>query len=527
MNQTCNSILILGGGSAGWLTAAYLARRLGSGRPDGPTITLVESPNVPSVGVGEGTLPSLRLTLATLGVDEAAFMRASEATFKQGIHFSGWSQSPDGSPASYFHPFNSPRQMGGIDLVPYWSLGAAGKGDSYTRAITPQHDVYTAMKAPKRLEDAPFSGPLNYAYHLDVHRFGEFLKAYALGLGVKHVSDHITAVERAETGDIAGLDGEASGRLTADLYVDCSGFKARLIGDALGEPLVPVGDSLFCDRAVAIQVPWDRPDAPLPSATISTAHEAGWTWDIGLRQRRGVGYVWSSAHSDADAAETILRRYVGQDADDHPVRHLTMTTGFRRRQWVGNCVAVGLSAGFLEPLESTGILLIEAAAHLIADNLPRRGDFAPAARHFNSAMGQRFTCAVDFLKLHYALSNRRDTAFWRDNADPASWPLSLRDKLDRWQVRLPNAHDLDSAHDSFRHINYAYVLIGMGAAPDLAGDRARYPFLSEATAEFGRIKDATGRAMAALPDHRALVEGLQTHRFGAAAPRTASMGGAR
>ena len=527
MNQTCNSILILGGGSAGWLTAAFLARRLGTDRPGGPGITLVESPNVATVGVGEGTLPSLRLTLAMLGVDEAAFMRACDATFKQGIHFAGWSHAPDGTPDSYFHPFNSPRQMGGIDLAPYWALGAAGEGQAYSAAITPQHAVYSARKAPKRLEDAPFSGPLNYAYHIDVHRFGDFLKAYALGLGVQHVQDHVTAVDLDETGNIGGLDCAGQGRLTADLYVDCTGFKARLIGEALGEALQPVSDVLFCDRAVAIQVPWQTPDAPLPSATISTAQEAGWTWDIGLRQRRGVGHVWSSAHTDAEAAETTLRRHIGQDADDLPARHLTMITGYRRRQWIGNCVAVGLSAGFLEPLESTGILLIEAAAHLIADNLPRRGDFAPAARHFNTAMTERFGCAVDFLKLHYALSNRRDTPFWRDNADPASWPDSLSDKLERWQVRLPNSYDLSSSHDSFRHINYAYVLIGMGAAPDLSGDGARYPFAREAAAEFARIREATARAMAALPDHRTLVESLQTHTIGANAPHAASMGGAR
>ena len=514
MTGTNTSILIVGGGTAGWLTAAFLARRLGTDRPGGVRITLIESPQVPTVGVGEGTLPSLRLTLATLGVDEAEFMRACDATFKQGIHFSNWTQDDGGAAQEYFHPFNSPRQMGGIELAPYWLTGCAPQGQPYAAAVTPQYHVYRTGRAPKRHSDAPFSGPLNYAYHLDVHRLAGFLKTWATGLGVHHVTDHLTTVSRNENSSIAWLDCEASGRFTADLFIDCTGFRARLIGQAMDEPLTPVAKTLFCDKAVAIQVPYETPDHPIRSVTLSTAHEAGWTWDIGLSARRGIGHVYSSAYQTPDEAEAALRAHIGPAADALEPRHLDMKTGWRRVQWSKNCVAVGLSAGFLEPLESTGILLIETAAHLIADLLPRTGSLEPAARQFNRAMTERFQSAIDFLKLHYCLSNRRDSAFWIDNTHPDSIPDSLREKLELWRHKLPSEYDLTSVHESFRHINYAYILLGMGAGPDLSQDRARHPYEAEAKREFKRIQEAANRAVEALPDHRELIEILQTRSFG-------------
>ena len=524
MTRTNSSILIIGGGTAGWLTAAFLARRLGTGRPGGVAITLVESPNVPSVGVGEGTLPSLRLTLATLGVDEAEFMRDCDATFKQGIHFSGWTHDAAGAPQEYFHPFNSPRQMGGIELAPYWLMGCADDAAPYAAAVTPQYDAYRMQRAPKRLADAPFSGPLNYAYHLDVHKLADFLKRYATGLGVTHRLDHVRTVEQTPDGTIAAVTAEQAGRLEADLYIDCTGFRGRLIGEALGEDLKPVSDTLFCDRAVALQVPYGTPDHPLRSVTVSTAHEAGWTWDIGLTGRRGVGYVYSSAHAGEDEAVATLKRYIGPDAEALEPRHLTMTTGYRPVQWKANCVAVGLSAGFLEPLESTGILFIEAAAHLIADLWPSAGSFAPAARQFNRAMSARMSAAVDFLKLHYCLNNREDTAFWRDNRAAAGIPDSLAEKLELWRYKLPGQYDLDTVHESFRHINYAYILLGMGAGPDLRAETARHPHTLEAKREFARIREAARRAVDALPDHRALIEAIRTQGFAQTTPQ--SMGGA-
>ena len=512
MTEARDRIAIIGGGTAGWLTACFLARKFASARPDGVKITLIESPVIPPIGVGEGTLPSLRLTLATIGIDETDFIRATGATFKQGIHFADWSRPGQ----SYFHPFNSPHPMGGVGLSPYWALGDAPGGLSYADAVTTQADVYRARLAPKRLSDAPYSGPMNYAYHLDVHRLAEFLQTIGKQLGVEHRIDHVDSVDRLETGDIAAVNCRETGRVEADLFIDCTGFAGRLIEKEMGSEFAGISDTLFCDRAVAVPVSYDTPDAPLPSTTISTAQENGWTWDIALQDRRGVGYVYSSAHTDEARAETVLRNYLGDAATQAEPRHLKMRTGYRTRQWSGNCVAVGLSAGFLEPLESTGILLVEAAAHLIGDLFPRQGPLAPVARQFNRAMTERYRCAIDFIKMHFYLSARRDTQFWQDNTRAESVPDSLAEKLELWRYRMPSEYDLTSVHESFRHINYEYVLLGMGHVPALADQGVTHEYRAQAQREFATIRQASQRAVAALPDHRALVSELKTRRFGQA-----------
>lgn len=511
-----NRILIVGGGIAGWLTAAYLAKLLQASSHDGVSISVVESPLVPAVGVGEGTLPSLRLTLARIGVDEAEFMRACGATFKQGILFKQWTQGRSGEGQAYFHPFNSPRQLGGVNLSPYW-LAQHGELGAYAAAVTPQAAVCQHRRAPKRLSDPSFSGPMNYAYHFDVNLAANFLRNVAISLGVHHYVGHIDDVRLNPDDEIESVKCDEHGTLEADLFIDCTGFKSLLIEGALGTTFTPTNDVLFCDRALAVPVGYETPDTPIPSNTISTAHAAGWTWDIATRDRRGVGYVYSSRHCSDDEAVQTLGDYVGPAFKLAEPRLVKFRTGYRTHQWHRNCIAVGLSAGFLEPLESTGILMVEAAAHLIADFYPRTGPMTPAARAFNRAMTERYQCAVNFLKLHFCLSNRPATErFWHDNRDPASIPDTLQEMLDMWKHRLPSEHDLLSRHESFRHINYEYVLLGMNALPDTSAavDAVNLPYSSQAIAEFGRVRSAADRAVEALPDHRSLISNLQFESFG-------------
>ncbi len=361
MSTAIDEILIVGGGTAGWLTAAYLAKHRSGSR-----ITLIESSEIPTIGVGEGTFPTIARTLASLGVDEAAFMRGSGAAFKQGIKFVDWGRAVEnGRHSHYYHPFALPREPDGLDLLPYWLGGEAG-GASYADAVTLQERVCEAGRAPKRASDAEFRGPMNYAYHLDAARFGNYLSGVARAAGVVHLTGTVDDVELDEQGAIASVVTREHGKLTAGLFIDCTGFRSTLLGRALGVPFLDKNDVLFVDRAVAVQVPYGSEWAAIPPYTISTAHEAGWTWDIALAERRGIGYVYSSRHTDESRAEAVLRNYVGGAADNLPVRHLKMQVGWRERHWVKNCVAVGLSGGFLEPLESTGIILIEAAAHMIA-----------------------------------------------------------------------------------------------------------------------------------------------------------------
>ncbi len=500
-------IVIVGGGTAGWLTAAYLAKRLRAADPDGCAITLIEAPDIATIGVGEGTFPTIRSTLASLGVDEARFLRESSATFKQGVRFRNWARAPDktGGGDDYFHPFNLPYREPGLDLSAYWLK--SGQDRPFADAMTMQGAVIRAGLAPKRPGDADFEGPMNYAYHFDAVRFAGFLRQVSKDLGVRHLTGAVHAVHRDEQGGIAAIESAEHGRLEADLFIDCSGFRGLLIGQALGSSFRPCDEVLFNDRALAIQVPYAEPDAAIAPYTLATAHEAGWTWDIGLDSRRGIGYVFSSRHSDETRAEEVLRAYIGPQAEGLSARLIKFQTGFRERQWIGNCVAVGLSAGFFEPLESTGIMLIEVAAALIADFFatPDRTAMAAAARSFNSQMLARFERILDFLKLHYCVSARRDTAYWRDNADPASIPLSLQDRLTQWRLRPVSAFDFITDLETFLPASYEYILYGMGVRAETGAWSGRYRNDAGAARAFHKVDQAAAEAVKHLPSHRDLV----------------------
>jgi tryptophan halogenase len=283
----------------------------------------------------------------------------------------------------------------------------------------------------------------------------------------------------------------------------------------VGSPFRSVADQLFVDRAVALQVPYARPDVKLASCTISTAQEAGWTWDIGLRQRRGLGYVYSSRHSDADRAEQVLRAHIGPTAEGLTARHLRFEVGYRPVQWIGNCVAVGLSGGFLEPLESSGIGLIETACYLIAHLFPGDGVMPPVARTFNELMAARYARVVDFLKLHYALTQRRDTAFWIENADPATRSDALTDKLALWRSRPPHRLDFIADLEMYATASWQYVLYGM-QYPTRLDDPARWPDMAAARREFATLRQVGARAVLDLPDHRALLDQINDATAGLA-----------
>lgn len=504
--KSFHRVLIVGGGSAGWLTAAFLAKTLGA-RGAGVEITLVESPEIGIVGVGEGTFPSIRATLAAIGIDEARFIRECQATFKQGIRFDHWVRPPGAfGQDHYFHPFSQPSaRPGGPELLPYWLRGAAGEGVPFAQAATMQKRVADLARAPKRQSDPDFCGPMNYAYHFDAACFAKLLAEHGRSLGVRHVLGNVERVELDEEGAIARVHTREHGALEADLYVDCTGFRARLIGEALGSKLRKLDDVLFVDRALALQVPYADPAAPIASYTISTAHEAGWTWDIGLQQRRGIGYVYSSRHTSDERAEQVLRDYIGPAADGLAARQLKLEVGYRETQWIGNCVAVGLSGGFLEPLEASGIGMIETAAYLVGYLFPFNGETAPVAATFNRLMRERYARVADFIKLHYCLTQRTDSAFWRDNADPASIPQALKDQLAMWRCRAPHRLDFVADVEMYPTSSWQYVLYGMEFATSLhasAGDPLR---LGEAEQEFATIAAMAERAAADLPDHRALV----------------------
>ena len=359
---------------------------------------------------------------------------------------------------------------------------------------------------------------MNYGYHLNAGEFADLLRRQAVDrLGVTRIEGTVAQVEAHPDGDIAALVLNTGRRIEGDLFVDCTGHRALLLEGHFKRPLVSVADVLFNDRAVVVQVPYANPagDA-IASATWSTAQAAGWIWDIGLQTRRGLGYVYSSAHEGDDAAQETLRRYVERTspavaAAALAYRTLKFAPGYRAEFWVRNCVAVGLSAGFIEPLEASALALVEQAADLVARQLPQdRQIMDVVAKRFNAKMRYHWERIVEFLKLHYAVSQREDSAYWRDNREAGTWPVSLRDKLALWQQQPPWHDDAPLVDELFPSASYQYVLYGLGfepryaaSTPQSAGKDAPDP-----AAVFARTRDQARQLTSLLPTNRELVAAM-------------------
>lgn len=515
MQGRVGSVCIVGGGSAGWLTAALIAARHRAANGQGLTVTLVESPGIGIVGVGEGTWPTMRNTLRKVGVSETDFIRRCNGAFKQGAKFARWRTGA--ADDFYYHPLVLPEGFPDLDLAPFWNERAAADraAPSFSDAVCFQEFLCEHGLAPKRITSPEFAGNANYAYHLDAGRFAEFMRDHCVNaLGVTHIADDITYVTQHADGDIATVVGKRYGPIAADLFIDCTGFSAMLIGGMLGVPFIDRNDALFIDRALAVQVPYDSDDAPIASHTISTGQRHGWIWDIGLQSRRGVGYVYSSAHARDEDVAAELAAYVGPGFDALSPRTITIRSGHRASFWQRNCVAIGLSAGFLEPLEASALVLIELSADFVANAMPAtRAGMDFVARRFNALTRYRWDRIIEFLKLHYMLTQRDDTAFWRDNRDPASIPETLRDQVEHWRHVPPGEHDFDSAHEMFPAASYQYVLYGMGFRT--ATDRLA-PLLrarDEASDAFARTQAIKHELGSRLPTNRALLNTLAQHRF--------------
>jgi len=312
-----------------------------------------------------------------------------------------------------------------------------------------------------------YAGALNYAYHLDAGKFATLLATHARDrLNVRHVRDHVVSVERADDGDIAAVVTRGNGAIAGDLFIDCTGLAALLIGDTFGVAFVDRSGALFNDRALAVQVPVAA-GTPIAAQTNATAHAAGWIWDIGLPTRRGVGCVYSSRHASDDQAAATLEAYLRAAgfADIPAFRRLAFTSGHRAKFWERNCLAIGLSAGFVEPLEASAIVMIELSLNALLDNFPATREVMPIhAERFNTLFRYRWDRVVEFLKLHYVLS-RRDEPYWRDHRDASNVPARLADLLQVWKHQPPSAADFPAIDEIFPAASYQYVLYGMGFAP--------------------------------------------------------------
>jgi tryptophan halogenase len=495
-SSSIERIIIVGGGSAGWLTAGVIAAE----HPH-LSVTLIESPDVAPIGVGEGTWPTMRDTLRRIGVSESAFFREADAAFKQGSKFCGWVNGR--ADDYYFHPFVLPQGYGDSDLAAHWQ--ARHGHTPFADLVSFQPHLCVHGKAPKQAATPEFAAVANYGYHLDAGKFGLFLRQHCVDkLGVRFIADHVTAIASHDNGDIAALQTRAHGALAGDLFIDCTGMQSLLLGKHYGIEFLSQQHVLFNDSALAIQIPYPQEDSPIASQTISTAQSAGWIWDIGLPTRRGIGHVYSSAHTSDEAAAVALRNYIGHDIATP--RKLRFQPGYRAQFWHRNCVAIGLSAGFIEPLEASALALVELSAAMVSDEMPAtREAMSIVARRFNEAFTYRWERVIDFLKLHYVLSARDDSDYWRDNR---AAPERLADLLTLWRHRAPSRSDFGRVDEVFPSASYQYVLYGMGFRTDY---RKRPGGAEIADGFFREAAALTAKMLGALPANRELIAHIRRH----------------
>lgn len=500
-------VIIVGGGSSGWMTAAYMSEVMKDKPGPKIEISLIESENIGKIGVGEATVVSIKYFLKKLGIGEREFLRETDGTFKQSIKFSNWLYDPKEQPHHYYHPFDNPIIEQDLDVASFWvkKMLEGKTQESFADASSVQPAVCEAGLGPKLLTDKDYDAPLNYAYHFDAFKFANYLTGYATKRGVKHIIDDVIDLNFREDGYISAVVTEKNGEIEGDLFIDSTGFAAHLIGKKMEVPFIDFNWTLFCDRAITLRAPYSDPNHKITPYTHATAQDNGWIWDIQLQKRRGVGYVYSgNAISDTQAEET-LRAYVGPDAEGIDAQIIPIKVGYRREIWHKNCVAIGLSGGFIEPLESTGIYLIESSIYALADYFPTNGGFEPLSKHFNRLMHAVYDNIISFVKLHYCLTRRTDTEFWRANADPASFTDTLKESLELYPYLSPPKYDPLYPTPFAQPTSFQFILYGMDYQPKAASGHGSYLPEKVAREYFDLVKTRRPQALAGLPSHNDLI----------------------
>ena len=446
-------LVIVGGGTAGWMAAAILAPL----SQDGYSITLVESEEIGTVGVGEATIPQINLYNQALGIDEDEFLRATQGTFKLGVEFVDWWRQGH----RYMHAFGDVgRDVGIVPFRHYWN-----RARSLELAKDLQHYSLneTAALAGRmqrgKLRTTDALGPMPYAFHFDASLYARYLRGIAEERGVERVEGKIVDVAQdGESGDIRSLTIESGASVAGDLFLDCSGFRGLLIEQKLGTGYEDWTQWLPCDRAQAVPCAHRTPE--ITPYTRSTARDSGWQWRIPLQHRIGNGYVYCSAFvSDEEASKTLLANLEGAPRGEP--RQLRFVTGKRRKMWNRNVIALGLASGFLEPLESTSIHLVQSGLQRLLRLLPRGAGTATEADEFNRQSAREYERVRDFIILHYKASERDDTPFWRQCRDMAV-PDSLAEKIALFREA---GHIFRDQDDLFSEVAWFQVLIGQGVIP--------------------------------------------------------------
>jgi flavin-dependent dehydrogenase len=522
-------VLIVGGGTAGWMTAAYLRAAFG----DRISVTLVESSNVPTIGVGEATFSTVRHFFDYLGLAEEDWMPPCHATYKLAIRFENWRHKGH----HFYHPFERLRVVDGFPITDWWlhlrpgerfdrdcfliaSLCDARKSPRYHDGTIFERDLRATDEQPRyRTTLTEQATQFPYAYQFDAALLAKYLTRYGTQRGVRHLLDDVLDVKLDEQGWIDHVITREHGDLHADLFIDCTGFRSVLLNKTLGEPFLSYQDTLPNDRAVALRVPTDMARHGLRPCTTATAQDAGWIWTIPLFGRIGTGYVYASDYCTPDEAEQTLRDFVGSAAADLEANHIRMRIGRSVRSWVKNCVAVGLSSGFVEPLESTGIFFIQNAIEQLVKHFPAGGCDEQLRASYNRQVANVMDGVREFLVVHYLCAARQDTQYWRDTKTRPI-PDALADRLRQWQVKLPDTETVFPHYHGFEPYSYTAMIMGLGGLPVQAPAALRLVDDSAAYQELRSVCDQAKDLVDRLPsqyEYFARLHGLPPERQMAAA----------
>ncbi|MCJ8318395.1 MAG: tryptophan 7-halogenase [Colwellia sp.] len=469
-SKQCKNIIILGGGTAGWMTANLMVQQWQKKIANNQlSITLVESADIGVIGVGEGSTPQLKSFFDKIGVTEQEWMPQCNATYKNGILFKNWSGKDDFD--SYFHPFTS---IIDAHTAPAFVYNSQFRRKGYDVDSCPDRFFLSAtlakqQKSPIGNKNFPFD--VNYGYHFDAVLLGKFLSTFAVTKGIKHVIGTVNEAELAPNGDLHALVLNDGKKLAGDLFIDCSGFASVLLQKTLKVPFISFKENLFNDRAVTIATPHED-TAKLNSQTISTAMKYGWAWDIPLTNRTGNGYVYSSDFCTAQQAEDELREKLKLTDSSIKANHLKMKVGRVEKHWHRNCLAVGLSQGFIEPLEATALHFVQEAIDGFIEAYENGGFTHQYQAAFNDKMNARFDGIRDYIVSHYRLSNRKDTQYWRLNGANPNISNSLKIIVQCWL----NGDDLNKALvqpgmvSFYPPVSWHVILAGYGVFPQLNND---------------------------------------------------------
>ncbi len=492
-SQHIERVVIVGGGTAGWIAAASMARLLGPS----VKITLIESEAIGTVGVGEATIPQIRRLNGVLGLDEHEFVRETRGTFKLGIEFNNWGHIGE----RYLHTFGD----AGINLASlhfhhYWLRSRAEGQAASLWDYSLHHKAAYANKFGRldRVGNTSMTG-LAYAFHFDAGLYARYLRKHAEANGVTRIEGKVVDVAlEPETGHINNLTLESGQAVAGDLFVDCSGFRGLLIGQALGVGYQDWSKWLPCDGAVAVGCESTQPLLPY---TKATAHDAGWQWRIPLQHRTGNGHVFCEQFTSEDkATETLLENLDGAPMGDP--KRLRFTTGRREKFWHKNCVSLGLASGFLEPLESTSIHLIQSNVSKLIELFPDKTFDASNEREYNRQVSHEYELIRDFLILHYHRTDREDSEFWR-YCKHMSVPESLTEKM---KLFSSNGLLFKDAEDLFRESSWVQVMVGQGLMPKSFHAMANRVSAEQLNNFLSDVKKLIARATNDLPQHQDFIE---------------------